>query len=231
MQAIILSGGKGERLRPLTNDLPKCMVEVNEKPLAEYQIEWLVKYGITKIVFACGYLHEKIRDHFKDGSDFNVEICYSVEEEPLGRGGALKKAWSTISEDEPIVVTNGDVYSELELSKLIKVHNSKKVLASICLLPFKSPYGIVNFNAESIVESFEEKPVLPFWINGGIYILEPEIRDMLPNKGDHENEVFPRLAKEGKMYAYKSSEFWKGIDTIKDLNEFSGYLENKKAVK
>lgn len=224
MQTIILVGGKGERLRPLTNDRPKCMVIVNGKPIVEYQVEWLKRNGIRKITFACGYLHEVIKDYFKDGKEFGVEINYSIESEPLGRGGALKKAWSTIKSEESIVVTNGDVYSEIKLTDVINVHLTKKVKATVCLFNFKSPYGIVNFDGDSMVQKFEEKPILPYWINGGIYILSPTVKPILPDRGDHETTTFQYLVQNKKMYAFKSSSYWIGVDTVKDVNEFVSYL-------
>lgn len=227
MHSIILIGGKGERLRPYTNDRPKGMIEINGKPLIEYQIEWLKSFGVTDFTFACGYLHEKIKEHFGDGKKISVNISYSIEDEPLGRGGALKKAWGSIKSNETIIVTNGDIYSEIDLDNAIKLHKSKNVKATICLFPFKSPYGIVNFDGDSIIQSFEEKPTLPYWINGGIYILEPEIKNMLPEKGDHETTLFPELAKSKQMYAYKSSKYWIGVDTAKDLNEFEKYLNKQ----
>lgn len=224
MQAIVLCGGKGERLRPYTNNRPKGMVLVNDKPLLEFHLEWLKKNGVTEVTFACGYLHEVIEDHFKDGSSFGVKANYSIEDEPLGRGGALKKAWKLSDSTDPIFVTNGDIYSEINLSNVYSVHKQKNVKVSMCLFPFRCQYGVVYFDGDSYIEKFEEKPILPYWINGGIYVLDPSIKDDLPDKGDHETTVFPDLASKKKMYAYKSSDYWKGVDTVKDLTEFSQHM-------
>lgn len=222
MQAIILAGGKGERLRPFTDNCPKGMIKIEGRPILEYQLEWLKKYKVKKIVFACGYLHKVIKDYFGDGSRFSLEISYSVEGEPLGRGGAVKKAWSQVTSNEPIIVTNGDVYTEMDLSKALSTHREKKgIIATLCLFPYKSPYGIVRINEKDLVEDFDEKRTLPYWVNGGIYIFEKEVRDYLPDKGDHETSTFPKLAKKELMYGYKSLDYWRGIDTIKDLNEFA----------
>lgn len=220
--AIILAGGKGERLSPFTNNCPKGMLKIDGKPILEYQIEWLKKYEIKKIIFACGYLHEVIRDYFGDGKKFSVNIDYSIEDEPLGRGGAIKKAWELIKSNELIIALNGDVYTEMDLNKVIKSHiENKDIIATICLFPYKSPYGIVRLDKDGMVESFEEKRTLPYWVNGGIYIFESDVIKYLPQKGDHETTTFPELAKKGLISGYKCLDYWKGIDTVKDLNEFS----------
>lgn len=225
MQAIILAGGKGERLSPFTVNCPKGMINIEGKPILQYQLEWLKKYKITSIIFACGYLNQVIQDHFGDGSKYSVKINYSIEKEPLGRGGAIKKAWEKITGSDPIIVMNGDIYTEMDLSKAVQAHiekraGGKNIIATICLFPYKSSYGLVKVNNESIVESFEEKISLPYWLNGGVYIFEPEVKKYLPDIGDHETTTFPELAKKGLIHGYKSQDYWKGIDTVKDLNEF-----------
>ena len=231
MKAIILAGGKGERLRPFTNNRPKGMVKVEGKPILEYQINWLVQYGVTEIIFACGYKYEVIKEYFEDGKKSSLKISYSVEENPLGRGGGVKKAWEKIKNNEPIIVTNGDIYTDMDLERAIQAHKEQNkkhgTIATICLFPYKSPYGIVRFGENGIVESFEEKRALPFWVNGGIYIFEHEVKDYLPVTGDHETTTFQELAAKNLIYAYKSIDYWKGIDTVKDLNEF---IYEKKAL-
>lgn len=232
MQSIILSGGKGQRLTPFTNTCPKGMLKIEDKPILEYQIEWLKKYGVKKIVFACGYLSEVIQDYFGNGDRFSIQIEYSIEKEPLGRGGAIKKAWDKITTDEPIVALNGDIITEMDLKKMLDAHyGQKNILGTICMVPYKSPYGIVRVDELGIVQSFEEKRSLPYWVNGGIYIFETGIKSYLPDKGEHETETFPILAKERKLYGYKSNDYWKGIDTVKDLNEFAADTEKLQFVK
>jgi|SRR3989338_1523622 len=221
MKAIILAGGKGERLRPFTDNYPKGMVKINGKPILEYETQWLKQYGITEIIFACGYKHEKIKEHFGDGTKFGICAQYSIEDEPLGRGGAVKKAWELIDSKETILVMNGDIYTDLNLNDLIQAHMKRKdIIATICLFPFKSSYGVVWVNETGLVESFEEKRTLPYWVNGGIYIFAPGVQDYLPETGDHEITTFPELAKKKLLQGYKSLDYWRGIDTIKDLNEF-----------
>jgi len=232
MKAIILSGGKGERLRPFTESCPKSMIEVDGKPIIHYQIEWLKKYGVDEIVFACGYLNEKIKDYFGDGKRLGIKADYSVEEKPLGRGGAIKKAWGKFP-GERVIVTNGDIFTDLNLNDVLENHINKKekngILATICLFPFKSPYGVVRVGEDGIVQDFEEKRKLPYWINGGIYIFEPEVRNFLPDIGDHETTTFQDFATKKLIYGYKSESYWKGIDTVKDLNDFMSDKKYKSA--
>lgn len=231
MQAIILAGGKGQRLSPFTNDCPKGMLKIEGKPILEYQINWLKKYGVNKIVFACGHLCHLIQDYFGNGSKFGIDISYSVESEPLGRGGAIKKAWGKITADSSIVVINGDTITKMNLQKAIETHNKQKnILGTTCMFPYKSPYGIIQTDEQGMVQSFKEKMELPYWINGGIYVFEAGLRNYLPDKGDHETETFPILAKEKKLYGYKSSEYWKGIDTVKDLSEIASEAEKLQLV-
>ena len=232
MQAIILAGGKGERLSPFTNNCPKGMVRIEGKPILEYQIEWLKQYGVTKIVFACGYLSEKIKEYFGNGSKYSIEFKYSVETEPLGRGGAIKKAWELISSNELVLVMNGDVITEMDLNEVIQSHKERTItIATICLFPYKSPYGIVRTDEIGLVENFDEKRLLPFWVNGGIYIFEQEVKEYLPDKGDLETTTFPELAKRGMLFGYKSINYWKGIDTVKDLNEFASEKNNLSVIR
>jgi len=226
MYAIILAGGLGLRLRPLTNRKPKPMVEILRKPILEYQIEWLKSQGIENFVIACGYRHEKIVKYFGDGEKFGVKIQYSVEKEKLGTGGGIKQALSYIDEDEEsIVVTNGDIISTIDLRPMLEYHKETSFLATILLVPFKSPYGIVDVDETNRIRGFREKPELPYWINGGVYVIRRGVVDFLPDKGDIEKETFPILAEKGLLGSYKSRGFWRAIDTIKDLSEIENDLQ------
>jgi NDP-sugar pyrophosphorylase family protein len=225
MFAIVLVGGKGERLRPLTANRPKCMVPLLGKPILEYQVDWLRDNGVTDIVVACGYLHEKIERYFKDGRRWGVSMRYSVEREPLGRGGALKLAYGHVPKGERLLVaTNGDNVNTQPLGPMIRQHERTGAVATLLLTQLRSPYGIVHQRGKQIT-GFEEKPLLPHWLSAGVYILNREFFRGLPDKGDHEDGLFPRLAKQGKLYAFRSRSYWKAIDTIKDLNEAAAQLE------
>jgi NDP-sugar pyrophosphorylase family protein len=222
--AIILAGGKGERLRPLTGDRPKSMVLLLDKPIMEYQMEWLRASGVTDIIIACGYLHEVIEQYVQDGSRWDVRIRYSVEREPLGRGGAFKLAYQQVPPSEPYVIaTNGDNLNTQPLAPMIRQHQRTGAMATLLLTQLRSPYGIVQQRGKQIV-GFREKPLLPHWLNAGVYVLQPEFFAALPDVGDHEDELLPRLAAEGRLYGFRSRSYWKAIDTVKDLNEAAEQL-------
>lgn len=226
MQAIVLAGGRGERLRPLTSDRPKAMVEIHGTPLLAYQLRWLRSQGVEEVVIACGYRHDVLRDYFRDGARWDLRITYSIEAEPLGRGGALKQAMETLRlSGDLYLATNGDVITDLSLAPVIEQHRREQVPATVVVTPFISPYGIVEVDDRDRVMGFREKPELPHWINAGIYVLSPEILPLLPDRGDHETTTFPRLAAEGRLGAYRSRDFWRGVDTAKDLAEIARALE------
>ena len=231
MQAIVICGGKGERLGALTSNCPKGMIRINGKPLLEYHLDWLKKYGIKEVIFACGHLHDQIQEYFGDGNKFSVKVHYSIEDKPLGRGGAIKKAWQKLEKNNIVIVTNGDIYTEMDLKNAILVHSEKNksigIEGTICLFPYQSSYGIVMVDGEHRINSFEEKPVLPYWINGGIYIFNYRIKDFLPEVGDHETETFPVLTAKKLLYGYTSNSYWRSVDTVKDVNEFSKYVGSK----
>ncbi|MGH2453262.1 MAG: nucleotidyltransferase family protein [bacterium] len=225
MQAIVLAGGKGERLRPFTADRPKAMVEVHGVPLLAYQLRWLREQGVDQVVIACGYRHEVLQDYFADGASWGLTIDYSIEAEPLGRGGALKQAFSALRASvAPCVATNGDVVTDLPLGPVVQEHQRGQAAATVVVTPLRSPYGIVELDESNRVRRFREKPELPFWINAGVYVLSRGILPLLPERGDHEDTTFPRLAVEGRLAAYPSRAFWRGVDTVKDLEEVAAIL-------
>ncbi len=231
MFAIILAGGKGERLRPLTGDRPKSMVPLLGRPILEYQVEWLREGGVTDIVVACGYLHQVIEEHFEDGSRWGVSLHYSIEKQPLGRGGALKLAYQQVSPSEPLVIAaNGDNVITQPLTPMVRQHQRTGATATLMLTQLRSPYGIVQQRGKRIT-GFQEKPRLPHWLSAGVYVLSREFFVGLPDVGDHEDELFPRLADEGRLYGFRSHAYWKAIDTVKDLNEAAAQLDvrNSKA--
>lgn len=225
-KVIVLAGGKGERLRPHTEDRPKCMIPVMGKPLLGFTLQWLSTYGYEDVYLTCGYRHEAIKDHFGDGAKLGIKIRYIIEDEPLGRGGAIKKAMSSMAElNEPVLAINGDIVTNLNLNQLAQKHNSSDVLATIVTVPLRSPYGVVDIAPNGAVAGFREKPELPFWINSGVYLLSPSLCPLLPDAGDHEDQTFPQLAEDGKLATYSSRDFWRTVDTVKDLGELRVELE------
>lgn len=228
MHAIILGGGKGERLRPFTEDRPKPMVEVMGVPILAYQLHWLQAQGVTDVVMACGYRHEVIRDYFGTGEKWSLHIDYVIEEEPLGRGGAIRQAYGRLKgSPELVLATNGDVITNLRLAPVIAHHREHDSLATVVLTPYVSTYGLVEVNADDRVIAFQEKPTLPYWINAGIYVLSRDVIPLFPETGDHETTIFPRLAEQRRLSAYRSRDYWRSVDTVKDLTEVSRELERR----
>ena len=213
MEIIILAGGMGKRLRPLSENIPKCMVPVNNRPLLDYQLEWLDKYKISSIVLACGYKWEHIKQLYGD------RFVYSVEKEPLGTAGAVKLALEHIEGDEYIVL-NADDLTNVNLNDLIKFGSNATVVAN-----FHSQFGIVDMNDGKIVQ-FREKPLLPYWANTGLHLLNKDVK--MPAKGSMEQDVLPILAKEGKLKAYKHTGFWQTVNTVKELEEVEAFFKNSK---
>ena len=220
MYALIIAGGEGERLRPLTSDRPKPMITVADKPILEYQIRWLVDEGVSDVILLCGYKAEVIQDHFGDGSRFGLRVHYSLEEEPLGRGGALKLGARLLPPDEELTLAlNGDILTNQPLAPLLRYHRRKGGTATVMLTRLRSPYGITRGDRAGHIVAFEEKPLLPHWINAGLYVLAADFFRRLPERGDHETTTFPELAAEGKLFGYRSRSYWRTIDTFKDLTE------------
>ena len=233
MYALILAGGKGERLRPLTDTLPKPMVPVCGKPILEHQVEWLKMGGVTDVVFLSGYRADAIEDHFRDGKDFGINAYYSVEDSPLGRGGAIKAGFPNIpSNEDTVAVLNGDVITEEPLDRLTAVHRERKSdnsshMATIMVVPMVSPYGLVDIDPSDMIIGFREKVEMEHWINAGVYLFERSIVDELPDLGDHETSTFPRLADVGQLAAVRSRKFWQSVDSFKDLREAEERVGNR----
>ena len=225
MKAVILAGGFGKRLKPLTNDRPKPMIEVSSVPILEWQIDWLQRHGIKELVICVGYLREAVLKHIGSGKKFGVRVGYSVEEDPLGTGGALKNAASLLSGDK-FFAMNGDIITDLDPWKLVEEVNDD-CLGSIASVPLNSPYGIIQIE-NGYAKGFREKPVLrDYWINAGVYCLSSKVLDMLPENGNLEAHTLPELAKEGKLKVTKYDDVnWRSIDTYKDIEEAEKQFEH-----
>ena len=236
MHALILAGGKGERLRPLTDTLPKPMAPVAGKPILERQLEWLREGGVDGVVFLAGYRWEAIQDHFGKDSWHGIRVSYSVEDSPLGRGGAIKQGYPMATGDDgPVVVTNGDIITRQPLQELIDFHRLSPArnngpAVTLLSVPMVSPYGIVDMDDTGSVVGFREKVELPHWINGGVYVFDREVFAEFPDLGDHEVETFPRLAQEGRIAALRTRSYWTSIDSFKDLREAEDFLAQEGTV-
>jgi len=222
---VILAGGLGKRLRPLTSDRPKPMIQINNTPIIELQVKWLKKFGITDIIVLVGHLREKIKHHLADGKKFGVNISYIEENVPLGTGGALKNAKDHIikngNSDSGFFVINGDILTNLDPFTI-----SEKGSMTLALVPMKSTFGIVETNGD-LVSKFIEKPSIEdMWINAGVYYFSNEIFDYLPDKGNLETVTLPMLVEKQKLKAKKfSNNYWRSIDSHKDVDEASKEIE------
>jgi NDP-sugar pyrophosphorylase family protein len=224
-QAVILAGGQATRMRPYTEKLPKAMALVRGKPILAYQLHWLAGHGVKSVVLSVGYKAEIIRSYAEDGARFGLEVRYAVENEPLGRGGGLRLSMRSLPQtDEPFLVLNSDVITRFPLGDLTAQHQALGTQATVALAPYRSNWGLAQLDGD-LIRAFDEKPWLPYWINAGIYAMNPEILALLPDQGDHEDTTFPRLARDGKLGAYRIDGYWRGIDTVKDLKEASAELE------
>jgi NDP-sugar pyrophosphorylase family protein len=217
MKAVILAGGIGKRLRPLTDQRPKPMIEVLNIPIIEWQVKWLKKHGISEVVICVGYMKEQIIDHIGSGARLGVRVGYAVEEEPLGTGGALKNAETLLTGQDSFFMVNGDILTELDPNQLNVNSNHQ----SLALVPLRSPFGVVELDSNSKVLGFVEKPrIRDRWINAGVYRFTPQVFAYLPENGNIEVTALPALAKEGKLNATKfENVFWRSIDSHKDIEE------------
>jgi len=218
LKAIILAGGRGKRLSPITDYVPKPLIPIKNTPIIEWQIKYLKKYGVTEIIICTGY-KTKMIENYLSMKNIDIKIKFSIEKFPLGTGGAIKKAGKMIK-DKSFFVINGDVITNIDLKKLSKKPNS---IASIEL---RTKFGTLETNGNKISKFREKKEISNLWMNAGIYYLQKEILKDLPNKGDIEKTLFPEYAKKGKLNTIKFKKIkWYSIDSIKDIEESSQEIE------
>jgi len=218
VKAVILVGGEGTRLRPLTYTIVKAMVPVLNKPFIEYAIRYLNNHNIKEIILALGHKPDCITDYFGDASQLGTKLIYSVETEPLGTAGAVKNAEQYI--DDTFFIMNGDIFTDLNLTDMLQFHKDKGAKVTIALTPVDDPtrFGVVETDSNQRVTRFVEKPkreqVTSNMINAGVYIIESEILKRIP-QGRHfmfERDVFSALLAEGKpVFSYATDAYW--IDT------------------
>lgn len=217
-KAVILVGGKGTRLRPLTLAMPKCMMDVQGKTITEHMFELLKKYGIRNVMLSVGHMKEKVKEYYGNGNKFGVNIRYIEENEPLGTAGPLKLAKPYLKDS--FIVTNGDELKTINIPRMFRLHKRKNALATIALTTVKDPtqYGVAKMSGTRILE-FVEKPKAEEapsnLINAGFYILEPEIIEMLPDGFSMlEKDVFPQLAKQGRLRGFLTAGQWFDIGSL-----------------
>jgi mannose-1-phosphate guanylyltransferase len=211
-KAVLLLGGKGTRLRPITYEVPKALLPVQGKTVPEHLIDLFKKYQITDFIFSIGYKADKIKNYYGDGSKYGVNITYVKEEEPLGSAGAIKLASKHLK--ETFIVTNGDELKSIDLEEMFLFHKQNKALITAALTTVADPsaYGVAKLQGSKILE-FVEKPkkeeAPSKLINSGLSIWEPEAIDFIPDGFSmYEQDVFPKLAEKEKLYGYIFSGQW-----------------------
>lgn len=223
MKAIILSGGKGTRLKPLTDYVPKPLVPIANVPILEWQIKYLKKFGIKDVIISTGYKYDQIENYLKNKKNLGVTITFSVEKSPLGTGGAIKKAGKQIKEKSFFVI-NGDTITNIDLRKL------KSKINSIAGIELRTKFGVLITKKDKVYGFSEKKEIKNLWMNAGIYHLSRDVLKDLPTKGNIENTTFPKYAKKGKLNFIKfKNAKWFSIDSYKDMEECS--MEVKKIIR
>jgi len=221
VQAVILAGGIGSRLKPITDYVPKPLIPINNIPIIEWQIRYLKKFGVGNFIICSGYKSEQIRNYLEHRKNLGVNIQYSIESVPLGTGGAIKKAAKLIRE-KSFLVLNGDIITTIDVRKLYKRPNS------IALIELRTRFGTVDFDGDKITRFREKKPVHGVWMNSGIYHLQKDIVAGLPAKGAIEDTAFLKYATSGRLFGIKfADDFWHSIDSHKDIEECSKTMKSK----
>jgi mannose-1-phosphate guanylyltransferase len=219
LQALILAGGEGTRLRPLTSTIPKPVVPLGDRPFISYMIEWLRRHGVEEVILACGFMAEGVREVIGDGAELGVRVLYVEEPEPLGTGGALKYAEDLLA--ERFLMLNGDVLTDIDLGAQLAQHEQAGARATLALVGVQDPsaYGLVRCGPDGSVLAFIEKPdpatIDTNLINAGAYVLERDVLDDMAPAGTNisiERDVFPRLIGRG-LFGCTARGYWLDIGT------------------
>ena len=211
-KALILCGGKGERLRPITYEIPKPLIPIQGKTLIEHLLDLFKKHGVNDIILAVGYKRENIKNYFGNGEKFGVKISYIEEETPLGTAGPLRKAKELLK--ETFIVANGDELKNIDLEEMFLLHKEQKAMITIALTTVSDPsaYGVADLSGSKILR-FVEKPLREEapskLINSGLYIMEPEVIELIQEGFSMlERDIFPKIASRGRLFGYPFSGQW-----------------------
>ena len=222
MEAIILAGGRAERLGEAAGGRPKALVELGGRPLAAYQVEQLARAGVDRVLVSCAGGQEGLFEAALGG--IGPEIVAVPEPAPLGRGGGIRFAAQQRREAGDLFALNGDELVDVDLSRLLEHHREGDAAATITVVPLQSPFGIVELDDDDRVTGFREAPRLDEWVSCGVYVLGEEALERFPVRGDHESTTFPELAAEGRLRALRHEGIWLTVNTPKDLRVASEYL-------
>jgi NDP-sugar pyrophosphorylase family protein len=224
VEAIILAGGKAERLGDAAQGRPKALVEIAGRPIAAYQVEQLAAVGVQRVLVSCAAGQEELFETALGG--LGPEIVAVGEPEPMGRGGGIRFAAARRRESEDVYTLNGDELVDVDLERLLELHQSGGGAATITVVPLRSPYGVVELD-DHVVTGFREAPRLDHWVSCGIYVLGEEALERLPERGDHETSTFPELARERRLHALRHDGIWLTVNTPKDLRVADEYLASR----
>lgn len=223
MEAILVAGGAGSRLGEAAKGKPKPLAEVNGRPLASYMVERLARSGVKRVVVSCA---PGTGEHFRrDLAGYGAEIVIAEEPEKLGRGGGVRFAASQLREDGPFFVVYGDELLDVEFDALLERHEESRASLTVTAAPLTTPFGVLELDDDGRVSAFREGPTLDeHWVNVGVYVMEPEIVELLPVQGDAEHTLFPELARQGRLWAHRHSGVWLTVNTPKDLERANRFL-------
>jgi NDP-sugar pyrophosphorylase family protein len=222
VEAVILAGGKAERLGEAAGGRPKALVELAGRPLAAYQVEQLARVGVERVLVSCAAGQEGLFDAALGG--IGPELVPVPEPEPLGRGGGIRFAAAQRREPGDLFALNGDELVDVDLARLLAHHRDGHAAATITVVPLQSPFGVVELDGDDHVTGFREAPRLDQWVSCGIYVLGEDALERFPERGDHETTTFPELAAEGRLQALRHEGIWLTVNTPKDLRVASEYL-------
>ena len=215
MEAIILAGGKAERLGDAAGGRPKSLVDVVGRPLVAYQVARLARVGVDRVIFACAAGQGPLFEQELAG--LGVEIVTAEEPERLGRGGGIKFAARERREGGDVFALNGDELVDVDFAALVARHGEAGGAATVTVARPKSPFGVVDLGEGDVVDGFSEGGRIPYWVNCGVYVLSEEAIARLPERGDHETTTFPELVAEHRLHAYRHDGLWLTVNTPKEL--------------
>ena len=225
MKAVVLCGGKGTRLRPYTEEVPKPMLPLGQKPILQYVIENGKRAGITDFYLTVGYLKEQIMDYFKDGKQFGVNIHYVVEQDPQNTAGSILPLKEELR--EPFFVLMGDHLTNINLKDMYAFHTSNHAFATLALKEQKKKleYGVVELNDGKEILGFKEKPVVSHYINTAIYLFQPQVFQYIQPKEDFGKDVLPRMLKHReRVLGYVFKEFWMDVGRVTDYEKLHDFI-------
>jgi NDP-sugar pyrophosphorylase family protein len=223
VEALVLGGGKAERLGEAAQGLPKPLVPVVGVPLAGYAVARLVECGVTRVIVACRAGDEEA--YLRALAGLGAEVEAVGEEEPLGRGGALRLAATRRQEEGPVLALNGDELLDVDFGALLAEHERSGAAATLVVAQVRSPFGVVDVEEDGAITGFREGPLLEHWVNSGVYVLGEEALALLPEQGDHEHSTFPQLAGERRLHAHRHKGVWLTVNTPKDLRRAAEFME------